>query len=997
MPVDNKKIYTCINCGDRKAYTAGQIMLAGGCCLNCGALLIETTASLPPVAGAEDEHKLVPPPEANSRGGLARIRRPRGQMLPGDQSETVFVSDGHTFTHEGQANPSAAAVHASSFTPGEWAVLQVVPVKGDIREIEAITQLLNSLGRVAVPISFEIAGTDRRRFLLVRCRKEDAEMVKGRVTVIYGNPDVIELAPDEDPLNYFTATHYIGTVRLQLAKPAGLPLRTYRELGANDTIMPLLSALYDLKNNEVGVTQMIIRGEAPEDWAAPYKQELLAIKRRQQGLLTSGQLMKLFALILGIGFLILGLSMALFQEWILAISGVFLGGAMSFYGAKFFKKSDMEWSEAQEEMVSRKIQMPAYAVEIRIAAGSDGRVRTRRILESIAGAYKVFGLESGNYLDPTPLNHGSGFVPSDIREESPVVSLLGDEEIATLWHLPVEELPDMLASNRVRHVLPDIDLVSDRQNGWYVGQSKKTAGVPVDVWLPRSTITQTHALLMGRTRMGKSNTLEHMIHEVAKDPERTIVVIDPHDDMVEDLLGLMPLHRLNDILYLNFGEEALRPAFNPLDVTLFGGNAEETAAAFQEVAHALYKRYWGPRMEVPFNRAVMSITLANSIREPDSQFTILDVLALLQFEAEQRVAFLEEVLPDDTVLKRTIINYFNFEFGDLQKAFREQVVMPVLSKLRPFESNTHLLSIFGQPRCSFNVINAVLEGKIILIRTGAAKISREYSDFLGSLMLNMIKKAIFLQSNIPFEERRPTTIFVDESQSFSGIDYGEALAEIAKFGGNLVLTTQGSKTVGRSTSSDQVDDPHAFSKIMDNVDTVFVLRISGENALVLSETEFWEEMTPADLINLDKYQAFVRYTKGEKVVGPFKVHLAGPLEKDPAMIDMILRERTRYLVPTPELMETAERSLERISHHFHIEKSWHSPIYSGGEMVGRFDAAEAAEEMANNTPALEGVSLDFVLGTLSELNMSSSGDRNHQDEPPPTDSVEGSINRDWLG
>ena len=51
----------------------------------------------------------------------------------------------------------------------------------------------------------------------------------------------------------------------------------------------------------------------------------------------------------------------------------------------------------------------------------------------------------------------------------------------------------------------------------------------------------------------------------------------------------------------------------------------------------------------------------------------------------------------------------------------------------------------------------------------------------------------------------------------------------------------------------------SFSEIMDNVDTVFVFRLSGENARALSETEFWHELSPADLINLDKYQAFVRY------------------------------------------------------------------------------------------------------------------------------------------
>ncbi|MBE0559061.1 MAG: DUF87 domain-containing protein, partial [Proteobacteria bacterium] len=620
-------------------------------------------------------------------------------------------------------------------------------------------------------------------------------------------------------------------------------------------------------------------------------------------------------------------------------------------------------------MVVRKIQMPAYRVEVRLSAAGADRVRVRRRLESIGGAFKVFGLESGNFLESGPIEYAQRRGLASIGDHDPAaVCLLGDAEIATLWHLPVEDLPDMLESHRVRHVLPDIQAVSTPEDGWYVGESKKSAGVPLEVWLPRDTITRTHALLIGRTRMGKSNTLEHMVREAAHDPTRTVVVIDPHDDMVDALLGLVPRERVEDVLYLNFGDEQLRPAFNPLDVTMYGGDAEAAAGAFQEVAHALYKRYWGPRMEVPFHRAVMAMTLANSVRPPDAQFTVLDVLALLQFGAEERVRFLEAVLPEEAVLKRTIISYFNYEFGSLQKAFREQVVMPVLSKLRPFESNSYLLSIFGQSCSSFNLIEAVQEGRIILVRTAAAKVTREYSDFLGSLLLNMVRKAVFMQSTQEVGERRPVTIFVDESQSFSGIDYGEALAEMAKFGGNLVLSTQGARTIGRSTAADQVDDPHAFSKIMDNVDTVFVFRLSGENARELSETEFWRELSPADLINLDKYQAFVRYSKAERVVGPFKVHLAPPLEEAPDVRALILQQRGRYLRPVPELMASAERSLSRIFKHFHSEKASESRVHDGGEMTARFDAAAAAEEMANNTPELDGVGLDFMIGALGELN-----------------------------
>lgn len=495
--------FFCQNCQDI-VYSPRQVLASGGCCLRCGALLCSL-----------DESSQF---NAYRHLSLTKI------------SKKPTINKG---------------IHTSTNTPTHaLTVLQIIPVKGDIREVEAISQLLNSLGRVAAPISFEIAGTDQRRYLLVRCKAEHAEMVKGRLTVIYGNPEVVELSPLEDPLAVFAQSDHVSTTRLHLRKPAGLPLRTYRELGANDTIMPILSALYDLSAGEVGCVQVVIHGEAPEEWAAPYKQELLAIKRRQQGLLPMGQLSRLFALIFSTGLVALSLIFLFLKSWLAGLILLLAGVGSGIFGLRFKKTSDMAWSEAQEEMVSRKIQMPAYQVEIRIHAGSADRVRSRRILESITGAFKVFSLESGNFLEATPTEFAQRSLPASITYKDPdAVNLLGDAEIATLWHLPVEELPDMLASHRVRHVLPDSLSVSSPENGWFIGQSKKSAGKPVDIWLPRSTITRTHALLIGRTRMGKSNTLEHMVREAARDPGRTVVVIDPHDDMVENLLGLIQIGR----------------------------------------------------------------------------------------------------------------------------------------------------------------------------------------------------------------------------------------------------------------------------------------------------------------------------------------------------------------------------------------------------------------------------------------------------------------------
>jgi len=815
----------------------------------------------------------------------------------------------------------------------EMVALKIIPIKDSLRDIAAITQLLNSLAGFVTPLSLELVGIHLQRFLIVRCPTDKISLVKAQIVSIYGNPTIEIFDPDKDPIRIFDSSDFTGTAQLTLGRSEGLPIRTYRELETNDPLLPILGALYDLEDNEFCASQLVVRAKAPEDWAANYKKELLSIKRRQAGMLSMGQLARLMAFIGGIGIVLIGTLMALFGDWEITAIAALVGIPLVIVGFKFFKGSDLEWSEAHEEMVTRKIQMPGYIVELRLASASPSRKRAWALLEGLAGAYNLFTLEAGNKLELLRGSTSQRFHPENLHDESAAM-ILGDEEIATLWHLPVADMPDMLEVERVQHTLPDKNQVRNH-DGWYVGEAQKSAGDPIQVFLPRSAISGSHTLVLGRTRMGKSTLMERMIVELAKDPERSLIVMDPHDDMVVRLLGLIPEDRLSDVEYYDFADDDFIPGLNPVDVGLFDGDPERTKEAFKEVAHSLFKRYWGPRMEVVFEKSAAAICLANSIREPASQFTILGMLDLLTMNSDSRMSFLRHVLPDpdDNMMSKIVLEYFQFEFDGLQKAFREQVIMPVLSKLRAFESTEALLRIFGQPQSTFNIMRAVQEGKIILVRTGEAKLSAEFSGFVGSLLLNMAHRAILAQGRISPEERRQVTIFVDETQAFSGVDFGEVLAKIGKFGGNIILTTQGEHFIGRSTASDQIDDPNVFNKILDNVDNLVVYRMSGRAADSFADTEFWNEATPADLINLQKHQAFIRYAQEKRVVGPFKVNMAPPLETDSLIAAQIMSMRANYSTPADNALDIARRSRSRTSAHFHTENAAIAGVTAGGEMI----------------------------------------------------------------
>lgn len=868
--MDNAKVvYTCSNC--RKVSSAREALDNLGNCPGCGQMLGRSATATPPVQASGSD----PPSETTNYD-------------PPKRGANKARTDG---------------------PPDEIVALKITPVQGAIRELQAITQLINTLAAVASPLAFELAGTNMERFVIVRCRRQDVDMVKGQITGIYGSPEIQELNAAGDPASVFTGGRGVRAFsRLVLSRPIALPIRTYRELNENDSILNLLGPLYGLEENEAGVIQLLVHEQAPEDWAAKYTRELLEMRRRRLGEISFVRVLQLLSIMAG---LLMGGAYILIGQWLTYLWVLIVAAVLAGVGfPSLFRNSDIQWSETMEEMVLRKIEQPGYKVEIRLGVVARDDERVRKLLQTLIGAFRVFALESGNSF--VPIQNPAPFLPGNFKKQNSAVTILGDVELATIWHLPLEELPDMLNVKKFTHRLPDATSFYSDGPTWHIGHSSKSAGPQIPMNLPISTVSRQHAILLGMTRMGKSTALEHMIRAVAKDPERSLVVVDPHSDLVHRLLRLLPAERANDVHFLDFANDTQVPGLNLLDIHQFNGNHEATAQAFKEIGRALYGKFWGPRMEVPFEKVTMALTLANTIRPADTQFTIIDAMNFLLMNNKARIAFLENELPEDNLLKTSIHRYFEYEFDSMNRTFKEQVISPVLSKLRDFESSTQLLAIFAQPQSSFNMSNLVREGKIVLVRTGMSTFSEEFSGFIGSLILNMTKRAVVSQENVPAEKRTPTTIVVDESQLFPGFNFGSSLSGLAKYGGNFFLTSQGTSFLGRASSSDETDRPHAYHQVMSNVATRIVFRLSGHDANIITDTEFTGEMEPGNLVNLPEHQAFIQFSANGNVHGPFLVETAEPIQPNEQVAAAILAGQSRYTIPYAQAIETAKNVLDRI-------------------------------------------------------------------------------------
>lgn len=893
-------VYQCPGCG--QGFGLGEAAAAGLVCPNCG----------------------------------ARLALWAGEGMP-------FGGEGGAANGDGRGTNGRSRVRFDSIAAGgdpeDVVAFSVVPVRDVPREVAAIEQLINAVGAAAGPISLEVAADEDRRYLVVRCRRRAADFVQGQITSIYGSPVFEPLDPGGDPaIQMERGGGLVATGRMKLRAGPHLPLLTWRELQENDPVLALMGAVGAVRGGELAISQVLIHGRAAKGWARPYLRELLRLKRRGYGAFNSGDAARLVALVAGLAglsYVMIGGTLA--GDWLSAGRLVIsiLSGTALLLGAPLLsgRGRDARWDESIESLVEAKVGRSAYCCEVRLAASGAEHGRTMQLLEQMAAAYNLFSQDAGNRLELLPPGRSPQFTPASLAAYAPAESLLNAAEVAGMWHLPLVDLPDLLPASRVVVALPVPEQVVD-PTGLHIGEARKSSGVRVPVYLPSDALSR-HMLLVGRTRMGKTTVAQHVACWAMRQPGRAVVIVDPHRDMVDALLGHVPHERMEDVVLIDLADDDVVPGFNVLDVHQ-AGDPERVVEAFIDVAYILWAGYWGPRMVVPLRMLLMALALANTRRAPREQFTILALAPLISLSRERRSHFLREILPRDDPYAESVIAYFETEYDDLTPSFQERVVSPVLSKARAFEFNSRIRAMVGQPASTINPWRFIAEGKIVLFHTARPTVGDEFASFMGSLMLNYVRRAILAQGAVPLEARTPATVIVDESQTMVAVDYASIMAETQKFGGSLVLSTQGLSLLEPALQRENLTRVAVDRQLLTNTDTLMVFRVAGDDAYRISEREFGDEVPPATLTNLPQYTAYVRTVVGREVVAPFAVETRPMPEEDPAARAKLLALRGRYSLPYGEATAAAHRAMNVILHHFGTQIAAATAVHDGafGDLLG---------------------------------------------------------------
>lgn len=376
-----------------------------------------------------------------------------------------------------------------------------------------------------------------------------------------------------------------------------------------------------------------------------------------------------------------------------------------------------------------------------------------------------------------------------------------------------------------------------------------------------------HIWIVGKTGSGKSTLLANL---VAQDLARGngLALLDPHGDLVEAVLPLVPSARTNEVLLFSPEDRDYPVSFN---VFRQGRRQHLDQALLTSGLVTVFRKYWsdswGPRLEHVLRNAILAVA-------PDPRATLL---------------FLYRFLTDDGLREKVVgkvadpvvRTFWTREFPGYTRSLQSEALSPALNKLGAFVAQPVVRNIVAQERSRVDLVHIMNSQGVLLAKLGTGAIGEDASHLLGGLLLSALQLAAMERGSASRTEsaRRgartgqlepssqpPFIIYVDEFHHFVTDSLATLLSESRKFGVGLVLAHQ---------YLDQLT-PSVLSAVLGNVGSKIVFRLGAHDAETIAP-EFEPTFSPSDLQGLPAHHTLVKLLARGRELSPFLSEMLPPV------------------------------------------------------------------------------------------------------------------------
>jgi len=684
--------------------------------------------------------------------------------------------------------------------------------------------------------SFEIVASANKIAFYAAAPRSLARYLEQQITAHYPEAVIEEI----EDYNVFGMHGNIAAAYLKTRNNFSLPLRTYQKIEV-DPLNSLINIMSKLDKEESMAVQYVVRS-AYGSWHRRVRNIVRRIQEKnsvREGIRYSF-LLKTFSS---------------------------LGDIFSFNLKKDQKnvnENPVKRLSAIEEETLKSIEeknlRAGLDVNLRIIVSSPNKERADAYLENIASVFTEYNNYSYGNNFSRAIKNGrerqiKDFIYRRFREDTSF--LLNTEELTSVFHLPLKhmETPNILWLTAKNAPAP-ADLPGE---GLLLGENVYR-GVKKDVRIKRQD-RRRHTYVIGKSGVGKSVLLANMAIQDIQNGEG-VCVLDPHGDLIEDILQRMPPERAEDVIIFSPADLERPLALNLLEYD--SRYPEQKSFVINEMIGIFDKLYdlkqtGGPMFEQYMRNALLLI-----MEDPESGSTLMEIPKVLSDDNFRRLKL-------SRCHNRTVVDFWKKEAekagGDAALA---NIVPYITSKLTSFISNDMMRPIIGQQKSSFNFRDLMDRQKILLIDLPKGVVGEMNAYLLGMIVVGKILMAALSRTDMPAEERKDFYLYIDEFQNFTTNSICQILSEARKYALNLIIAHQYIGQLSKNNNNEIKD------AVFGNVGTMVAFKIGTEDAEFLVK-EFSPVFNTYDLINIDKGTAYIKLLVDNSPTRPFSMKTIWPL------------------------------------------------------------------------------------------------------------------------
>lgn len=678
-------------------------------------------------------------------------------------------------------------------------------------------------------LSFEIVVHNKEIRFYVTLPRKMQEVVMQQLSASYPDAYMEEV----EDYNVFGPKSTILGSYLVLKRAHAFPIKSYRKMD-RDPLNSLTNVLAKVPQGDGAALQFVVRS-ASRGW-------------REHGLAIAGRMYK-------------GMSL---EE---AIKGGKKGktdwGQITGFSKAEDKKPEEQHrlSPLEEETVKgleEKANKAGLDVCIRLIVASDSPARAQTNMAAMINAFSQYNIyQYGNsFVKVVPgfkKRLVRRFIYRSFDEKNRVV--LNAEEMASLWHLPTPwtETPNIKWLGARKGAAPSNVPTGPEMGGQLELGYNLYRGVKTPVWMKEAD-RQRHMYVIGKSGTGKSQMIAKMIIQDIQ-MGHGVAVVDPHGDLVEQVLGNIPRDRIDDVIHFSPADEDRPMGINMLES---GESDSQKDKAAGEMVSIFYKLF-PPEMIGPMFEHNMRNVMLTLMSDQVNPGTIAEIPRMFS-DQEFADGWIAKV--KDPVVRA----FWEKEMAKTSDFHKSEMLGYLISKVGRFVENGMMRNIIGQSHSSFNFREIMDQQKIFLCNLSKGKIGDVNADLLGMIVVTKLQMAAMGRADMEEHLRKDFYLYIDEFQNFVTDSIATILSEARKYRLCLIIAHQ---YIGQLVKN---NDTKIKEAVFGNAGTMFTARIGPEDVDTL-EKVYSPYFGGYDLINSDSYTWYLKMIVDNAQIKPFTLNL----------------------------------------------------------------------------------------------------------------------------